>query len=114
MNNPFTPPDGPFTARPGFAFGIVPGPAERRALHGARRHARREFFENLRDHAGEHDGPFSFGPGFGPGFGSGFGSGFGFGGPRVGRRRGRPGRGRRGDVRAAILVLLGERPMPGY
>jgi len=113
MNNPFTPPDGPFTARPGFGFGIVPGPAERRALHGARRHARREFFENLRDHAGDHDMPFLIGTGFGPGFGPGFGFGSG-GGPRGGRRRGRPGRGRRGDVRAAILVLLGERPMHGY
>jgi len=56
------------------------------------------------------------GPGFGPGFGRGFGpGGFGFGpGPR-GRRRGGSGhRGRRGDVRAAILVLLAERPMHGY
>jgi DNA-binding PadR family transcriptional regulator len=46
-----------------------------------------------------------FGPGFGPGFGHGFGPG-GFG-PRGGRAR-------RGDVRAAILALLAERPMHGY
>jgi DNA-binding PadR family transcriptional regulator len=115
MNTPFTPPGGPFAARPGFGFGPV-GPAQRRALHGAKRHARREFFENLREQAADHDGPLGFGPGFGPGFGGGFGPGFGFGfgGPRGGRRRGGPGRGRRGDVRAAILVLLAERPMHGY
>jgi DNA-binding PadR family transcriptional regulator len=87
-------------------------------MHGARRQARREFFEQLRENAGDHEG---FGPGFGPG---GFGPGFGFGGPgfggpgfggrRGGWRRGGPGRGRRGDVRAAILVLLAERPMHGY
>nr|WP_228808452.1 PadR family transcriptional regulator [Nocardia otitidiscaviarum] len=51
-----------------------------------------------------------FGPGFGPG---GFGPGFGPG-PHFGRGRGRGGRGRRGDVRAAILLLLQERPMHGY
>ncbi len=52
-------------------------------------------------------GPFGFGPrgGFGPGFG--------FGPGRPGGRRGH-GRGRRGDVRAAILVLLADRPMHGY
>ncbi|GGK93608.1 PadR family transcriptional regulator [Nocardia jinanensis] len=54
-----------------------------------------------------HGGP----PGFGPGFGGGFGPGFG---PGFGRGRGRGGRGRRGDVRAAILLLLTERPMHGY
>jgi DNA-binding PadR family transcriptional regulator len=120
MNTPFTPPGGPFAARPGFGFSFGPGgpalgapPARggRRALHGARRQARREFFEQLRDHAGDHDGPLGFGPGFGAGFGFG---GAGFGGPRGGWRRGGPGRGRRGDVRAAILVLLAERPMHGY
>ncbi|MFF2550948.1 PadR family transcriptional regulator [Nocardia sp. NPDC058058] len=54
-----------------------------------------------------------FGPDFGPGgFGpGGFGPG---GGPHFGRGRGRGGRGRRGDVRAAILLLLQERPMHGY
>ena len=60
-------------------------------------------------------GAFGFGPGFAPGFGPGFGPGIGPG-PH-GRRRHRRGqhrRGRRGDVRAAILVLLAERPMHGY
>ncbi|GFG65934.1 hypothetical protein MKUB_34240 [Mycobacterium kubicae] len=112
MHNPFIPPGGPFGGRPGFGFG--PGPAQRRALHDAKRHAKREFFEHLRDQAAGHDGPMGFGPGFGPGFGGGFGFGP-FGGPGGGRggfRRG--GRGRRGDVRAAILVLLAERPMHGY
>ncbi|GAQ32358.1 padR family transcriptional regulator [Mycobacterium pseudoshottsii JCM 15466] len=112
MNNLFTPPGGPFGPRPGFGFG--PGPAQRRALHSARRHARREFFEHLRDHDADHDGPLGFGGGFGPGFGPGLGFGFGPGGARGGGRRGGPGRGRRGDVRAAILVLLSEQPMHGY
>ena len=114
MNNQFTPPGGPFAGGPGFGFGFGPGPAQRRAMHGARRHARQEFIEHLRDHqAGGHEGPLGFGPGFGPGFGRGFGPGFG-GGRRGGGRRGGPGRGRRGDVRAAILTLLAERPMHGY
>jgi DNA-binding PadR family transcriptional regulator len=48
-----------------------------------------------------------FGPGFGPGgFGPGFAPGFGFG--REGRRA------RRGDVRLAILSLLGDGPANGY
>lgn len=42
------------------------------------------------------------------GFGGGFG-GPGFGGPRRGRRPGR-----RGDVRAAVLLLLNEEPLHGY
>ncbi len=85
MNTPFTPPSGPF-GTPGFGFGA--GPAQRRAFHGARRQARREFIENLRENAGGHDGPF--GPGFGgPGFGPGFGGpGFGFGRPGFGGPRG--------------------------
>src|SRR4051794_7955943 len=46
-------------------------------------------------------GPGGFGGGFGPGFG--------------GRGRGRGGRRmKRGNVRAAILALLAERPMHGY
>ncbi len=114
MNNQFTPPGGPFASGPGFGF----GPAQRRALHGARRQARQEFIEHLRDHqAGGPEGPLGFGGGFGPGFGRGFGPGFGpgfGGGRRGGGRRGGPGRGRRGDVRAAILTLLAERPMHGY
>ncbi|GAB4665568.1 PadR family transcriptional regulator [Mycobacterium avium] len=116
MSNPFTPPDGPFGARPGFGFGFGPGRVDRRALHEARRQARRDFREHLREHAGGHDGPLGFGPGFGPGFGAGFGPGFGFGpgGPRGAWRRRGPGRGKRGDVRAALLALLAERPMHGY
>ncbi|UGT43097.1 PadR family transcriptional regulator [Nocardia yamanashiensis] len=63
-----------------------------------------------REH-GRHGHGRGFGPDFGPGFGPG-----GFGGPGqpFGRGRGRGGRGRRGDVRAAILLLLQERPMHGY
>lgn len=98
MSNPFTPP-GPF----GF------GPVDRR------RQARREFRDHLREHSASGPG-FGRGPGRGPGFEFGFDprGGFGFGpGPR-GRRGGGRGRGRRGDVRAAILTLLGERPMHGY
>jgi DNA-binding PadR family transcriptional regulator len=111
MSNPFTPGGGPFAGRPGFGFGVGPGPEQRRFLHEARRQARRDFREHVRDHAGGHEVPFGFGAGLGPGFGPGFGFGFG---PRGGRRRGGPGRGRRGDVRAAILALLAERPMHGY
>lgn len=44
----------------------------------------------------------------------GFGPGFGFGGPRGGFGRGGRRRMRRGDVRAAILVLLSEEPRNGY
>jgi DNA-binding PadR family transcriptional regulator len=120
MDNPFPHADGPFPEGPGVqGFGFHP--QARRALHEHRRQARRDFRDYVRGHDAGHDGPF--GPGFGPGFGRGFGpggfgpGGFGFGfgpGPR-GRRRGGPGRrGRRGDVRAAILVLLAERPMHGY
>ncbi|TFV55337.1 PadR family transcriptional regulator [Mycobacterium sp. PS03-16] len=119
MSNPFTPPPG------GFAFGF--GPGDRRAMHQQRRQARREFRDHLREHRRADcvaDGP-GFGASFGPGFGGpgrsfefGFDprGGFGFGmgpGPR-GRRGGARGRGRRGDVRAAMLALLAERPMHGY
>lgn len=118
MNIPFTPPSGPFEDRPhpgGFGFGL--GPVDRRAIHEHRRHGRRGFRDDVRDQDSGHDGPFD--PGFRGGFGRGFG-GPGFGGagfdrgsgPR-GTGRGR-GRGRRGDVRAAILTLLAERPMHGY
>jgi DNA-binding PadR family transcriptional regulator len=115
MNNPFPHEGEPFPGGPGTqGFGFHPH--ARRALYEHRRQARREFRDYVRGHDAGHDGPF--GPGFGPGFGRGFGpGGFGFGfgpGPR-GRRRGGPGRrGRRGNVRAAILVLLAERPMHGY
>jgi DNA-binding PadR family transcriptional regulator len=118
MNDPFTPQPG------GFGFGF--DPQQRRALHEHRRQARREFRDHLREHDTEGHRPFGpgfqagfgFGPGrggFGPGRG-GFGfdpRGFGFpGGPRG--RRGGARRGKRGDVRAAILVLLADRAMHGY
>ncbi len=110
MNNPFTPPAGPFGGQPPFGF----HPADRRILHQQRRQARRDFRDHVREHRGGEFGP-GFGPGFG--FGAGFGPGFGFG-PGGARGRGRGpggrGRGRRGDVRAAILTLLTERPMHGY
>lgn len=113
MNTP-----GPFEGSPFEGRGFGFGPQDRRTLHEQRRHTRREF----RDHVRENRGDAGFGPGFGPGFGFGpgkfgpgkFGPGFGFG---PGGRRGGPrggGRGRRGDVRAAILKLLTDRPMHGY
>lgn len=112
MNAPFPPFGAPFAGGPaGFGF----GPQDRRALHEQRRQARRQFRDFVRGHDAGQDGPF--GPGFGRGFGAGFGPGFGFGfgpGARGGRRGGPGRRGRRGDVRAAILVLLAERPMHGY
>ena len=117
MVNPFPHVEGPFPGGPG-AQGFGFHPQARRALHEQRRQARREFREFVRGQDAGHDGPFgpgfcrAFGRGFGPG---GFGPGFGFGpGPRGGRRGGYGRRGRRGDVRAAILVLLAERPMHGY
>jgi DNA-binding PadR family transcriptional regulator len=56
-------------------------------------------------------GPGWRGRGGGPGFGPGLGPGFD---PAAGlRRRGR-GRAPRGDVRAAVLLLLAEQPMHGY
>jgi DNA-binding PadR family transcriptional regulator len=116
MNNPFPQVGGPFVGGPGpLGFGF--GPQERRVLHEQRRQARREFRDHVRGHDAGHDVPFGpgFGRGFGPGFGRGFGPGFGFGpSPRGGRRGGHGRRGRRGDIRAAILVLLAERPMHGY
>jgi DNA-binding PadR family transcriptional regulator len=117
MTNPFPHVEGPFPGGPG-AQGFGFHPHARRALHEQRRQARREFRDFVRGHDAGHDGPFGpgFGPAFGPGFGRGFGpGGFGFGPGQRGRRRGGHGpRGRRGDVRAAILVLLAERPMHGY
>jgi DNA-binding PadR family transcriptional regulator len=56
---------------------------------------------------GRHGGP-GRGPGFGPGFGPGPWGGKGPWGPPPGRRRDR------GDVRAAILLLLDEKPRHGY
>ena len=120
MNHPFSPfgdssGHGPFEGsgpHPGFGF----APQQRRALHEHRRQARREFRDYLRGNDAGRGGPFGpgFGPGFGPSFGRGFGpGGFGFG-PRPRGGRGGHRRGRRGDVRAAILTLLAERPMHGY
>lgn len=130
MNTPFTPPGGPFAGgpqqgpqHPGFGFGFGHGgPRGHRGMRGElhdelrehRRNARREFRDAVREQRGG---------GFGPGFGRDF-SGFGPGGPggpgfgpgprgRRGHGRGRS-RGRRGDVRAAILKLLVDRPMHGY
>jgi DNA-binding PadR family transcriptional regulator len=104
MNTPFN--EGPFEGNPGFGF----GPGDRRMLHEQRRQARRDFRDHVREHRG---GDAGFGPGRGFGFGPG---GFGPGGPRGGRRGGPRGggRSRRGDVRAAILKLLTDRPMHGY
>lgn len=78
--------------------------------HGPRERGRGRRGHGERNRHGE-GGPFGRGregmrPGFGPG---GFGPNGDF-----GRGRGRGGRGRRGDVRAAILLLLEERPMHGY
>jgi DNA-binding PadR family transcriptional regulator len=114
MNTPFN--EGPPRGDPGFGF----GPGDRRMLHEQRRQARRDFRDHVREHRGG-DAGFGFGPGFGPAFGPGRGfgfgpGGFGPGGPRGGRRGGPRGggRSRRGDVRAAILKLLTDRPMHGY
>jgi len=123
MTNPFAPPGG-------FGFGSVDplsrwaGNLGHRELHQQRRQARRDFREHLRDQFRGHDaGPGFPGPrGFGPGRGgfefgfdprAGFGLGFGPGGRGRGHG-GRGHRGKRGDVRAAILTLLAQRPMHGY
>src|SRR4051794_27836939 len=70
-------------------------------MHPKHREAAREAMREGRAAFGEW--PDAFGPGFGRG-------------PRGGRGRGGGGRGRacRGDVRAAIVGLLSERPMHGY
>ncbi|HEU0190427.1 MAG TPA: PadR family transcriptional regulator [Mycobacterium sp.] len=124
MTTPFSPFGGSAAGgSPGYGFGF--GPQSRRDFHDAKRHAKWELHDQLRHHGAGHCGPPGFGPGFGPGFAPGFapgfgpgGPGFGFGPPRGGRRGRGPGhranRSRRGDVRAAILVLLAERPMHGY
>lgn len=79
-------------------------------FHFEHRGSRRERFG--RERMARPDGPHRHGHrrgGFGPEGGPGFGPGMHF-----GRGRGRGGRGRRGDVRSAILLLLTERPMHGY
>ncbi|UKJ65914.1 helix-turn-helix transcriptional regulator [Cellulosimicrobium cellulans] len=83
-----------------------------RGRGGARRGGGRGF-------GGPDDGGRGFGPGergFGPGFGPGGPGGPGFGPGHGGRRHGGrgPGRAGRGDVRAAVLLLLAEQPMHGY
>jgi len=109
------PADGPQPE--GFGFGAFDAHS-RRAMHHARREARRAMKESLKGQALAQAGyGFNFDSNFGPGgpaFGFG-GPGFGPGGARRGRggHRGR-GRGRRGDVRVAILALLAERSMHGY
>lgn len=67
------------------------------------------------EHGHGHGRGSAYGYGRGPG-GRGFGPGFGPGGPRFEGRRGGPGgrRAGRGDIRAAILLLLAEQPMHGY
>lgn len=131
MSTPFRPYGMPFVGGPPEGFGL--GPQGHSTVHEKRRSARSEVRGNLRSHGRGHDNPGGakfgaglgrgfkpggFGPGgFGPGGAGpgGFGFGFGFGPGTRGGRRGGPGRrGRRGDVRAAILVLLAERPMHGY
>lgn len=92
------------------------GPEGEQSRGRGRRHG-----ESEKGHPGRgrRGGPHQRG-GFGPGvFGSGgFGGPFGPGGfgpgGNLGRGRGRGGRGRRGDVRAAVLLLLAESPMHGY
>jgi len=66
------------------------------------------FFHEWFSAMGPRDRMFGGPPGFGPGGGPG---GFGFG-PGGGRVRGR--RARRGDIRAAALLLLAEEPRNGY
>ena len=113
MTEPF---EGPHAGPPAEEFGFGPfDPHSRRAMHQARREARREVRGFARDHSRAQAAAHRGGP-FGPGVEFGFGPG----GPRPGHRGGPRGRGRgrgrsrRGDVRAAILALLAERPMHGY
>lgn len=94
-----------------------PGPPHE---HGPGHHPRPPHKHGPGHHPGEPgvEPDFGFGPGTGFGSGpvAGFGLGFGFGQTGRGRQRGfgRGHRGRPGDVRAAILTLLAERPMHGY
>lgn len=79
-------------------------------IHFGHRGSHRDRFAHQR--TGRPEGPHRhghrrgpFGPDGDPGFGPGM---------AFGRGRGRGGRGRRGDVRSAILLLLAEEPMHGY
>lgn len=112
MNTPFTPQPGRFGGGPTPGFGF--GPTARHDLREHRRECDERAGRYLRAHRGD-----PFGPGFGREF-DGFGPDFGARGARSGRRGGgrsvhpRRSRGRRGDIRNAILTLLAERPMHGY
>ena len=96
------------------------GPGHGRA-HGHRSHGH-GFGFGPGGPGGPGDAGDAPGPGFGPGFpfgpfGGGFGPGFGAGfdpGARHRRRGWGRGRASRGDVRAAVLLLLAEQPMHGY
>lgn len=97
--------------QPPFEEGMDPRRARPRGAYPDERHEHHEHH----GHHGRGFGPRGFGgpgfggPGFGgPDFGRGFGPGFGPGGRGPGRRAGR------GDIRAAILLLLSEEPMHGY
>ncbi|MEV5571088.1 PadR family transcriptional regulator [Spirillospora sp. NPDC052269] len=76
--------------------------------HGRDRRGRGPRFDGGPEARMRRDDPFGWGgPGFGPGMP-------GFGPDRRGRGRGGGRRTRRGNVRAALLALLAERPMHGY
>lgn len=79
------------------------GPGDRDGGRRGRPHERPGFGDMPR--RGHRRGRFGPDGGPGPGFGPG---------AQFGRGRGRGGRGRRGDVRAAILLLIAEEPMHGY
>ncbi len=117
MDNPFPHADGPFPGGPG-AQGFGFHPQARRALHEQRRQARREFRDFVRGHDAGHDGPLArvsvpvsvrASAGVSVPADSASAPARAVGGAADAGRRGR-----RGDVRAAILVLLAERPMHGY
>jgi DNA-binding PadR family transcriptional regulator len=90
-------------------------------MHGHHHHDARPTRDDIaravghfRDAVGADRSRAAFGP-FGGPFGGHFGDLFGGPmGPRGGRGRGPGGRARRGDVRAAVIALLAERPMHGY
>ncbi|GLW67574.1 hypothetical protein Arub01_58170 [Actinomadura rubrobrunea] len=79
-------------------------------MHHAWHHGGRGRFPGGEEYRERRGGWGGHGPAFGAGFGHGFGHGPGAG--RPGRGGGR--RTRRGNVRAALLALLAERPMHGY
>jgi DNA-binding PadR family transcriptional regulator len=84
--------------------GFVPGAGAGSGSGQGSDHGRGHGHEHGHGHGPEHPRGRGFGPGFGPG------------GPRFEGRRGGPGgrRAGRGDIRAAILLLLAEQPMHGY